>query len=307
MGGAALTAHEGAACGKVILLGEHAVVWGVPALAAGISLGATAIVEPADSAVSSLEIEGASSELPPQEAAAIQIALEALSTACGVTCPVRARVTLAIPVRAGLGSSAAIAVALARALFGRAGTTPSHEMLIDAASAWERVFHGNPSGIDVAAAVLGGVIHFERARGARSIPLSCPLSICIGLSGRRPSTRAMVDQVAQFASRKGGMGEQIFAEIRELVSAAEQALATGDLRALGKLMDMNHALLSSLSVSTDDLDGMCTAARRAGALGAKLTGAGGGGCVIALAPGCEQAVLEAWQGLGFPGLHATIA
>jgi mevalonate kinase len=299
-------AYEAAACGKIILLGEHAVVHGVPAIAAGIADGVIARVSESRTGKTGLEIDGVPAELSDADASQIQAALQALAASCGVSAPATVKLTVRLPVRAGLGSSAAMAVAIARALLGWEGAEATHERVAEAAASWERVFHGTPSGIDVAAAFLGGVIRFSLEQGARRVPLGAPLPMCVGLSGSRPSTRAMVDRVGRFAGRKTGLGDQIFAEIAELVRSAEAALEQGDLRTLGKLMDLNHTMLSSLTVSTDALDAMCEVARNAGALGAKLTGAGGGGCVIALAPDREQQVIEGWKRLGFEGFTLKV-
>lgn len=298
--------HQAAACGKVILLGEHAVVYGVPAIAAGIDQGVVAQATASPTGKTGVEIEGVDDELSDQDAARIQSALKALATACGVTRPAHVSLSVRIPVRAGLGSSAAMAVAIARSLLLWEGLEPSLERVTEAAASWESVFHGNASGIDVAAAAMGGLVGFSRDQGARSLPHVGPLPLCVGWSGTRPCTRAMVDKVARFAGRKGGLGEQIFAEIAELVRSAEAALVQADLRTLGKLMDLNHTMLSSLTVSTDALDAMCEAARNAGALGAKLTGAGGGGCVVALAPECQQRVIDAWNRGGRSGFAVTV-
>jgi mevalonate kinase len=307
MGNDPAASREAAACGKVILLGEHAVVYGVPAIAVGIADRVVARVSESRTGKTGLEIDGVAAELSDADATQLQAALKAVASACGVTAPAHVSLSVRLPVRAGLGSSAAMAVAVTRALLLWEGAAATPERVAEAAAAWERVFHGNPSGIDVAAASMGGVLRFARDEGARRLPLGAPLPLCIGLSGSRPSTRAMVERVARFAGRKGGLGEQIFAEIGELVRSAEAALAQGDLRTLGKLMDLNHTMLSSLTVSTDALDTMCETARAAGALGAKLTGAGGGGCVIALAPEREPLVIDAWQRRGFDGFSVKVA
>jgi len=157
----------------------------------------------------------------------------------------------------------------------------------------------------VSAAVLGGVIGFDRKAGARPVRVGRDLSLCVGISGPRAPTRQMVEL---FQQQLDARGSAVLERIGELVRGAERALAEGDRARLGELMDLNHRELAAMGVSTPVLDAMCSAARGAGALGAKLTGAGGGGCVIALVPsnGEGVAVLEAWRALGFEGLSARI-
>ena len=135
----------------------------------------------------------------------------------------------------------------------------------------------------------------------RVIP-KAPFRLVIGESGEGASTKEMVDEVARQLARAPERTEKTFDAIATLVRNAELALVDGDLRAVGQLLDMNQALLSSLMVSTALLEEMCIVAREAGALGAKLTGGGGGGCMIALVDSDERAraVEEALLGLGRP-------
>jgi mevalonate kinase len=115
------------------------------------------------------------------------------------------------------------------------------------------------------------------------------LHLVIGNSGEHGSTKAMVASVAQRHARDRASAERIFDAIAELVGAAKQALETGDLARLGELMNANQTWLDELGLSTPTLDAMCRVARAAGALGAKLTGGGGGGCMIALASDADAA------------------
>jgi mevalonate kinase len=162
------------------------------------------------------------------------------------------------------------------------------------ALAWERVFHGNPSGIDTAMAIAGGVALYRRSpkEGERTlervVPRS-PITLVVAHSGEGASTRAMVESVARQKDRDAARFGKSLSAIEALVSNARAALQAGDLRALGQLLDMNQSLLAAWMVSTGTIEEMCAAARAAGALGAKLTGGGGGGCMIALAPSPEAA------------------
>jgi mevalonate kinase len=175
-------------------------------------------------------------------------------------------------------------VAVAGALDELAGIERSAEERASQALAWERVFHGNPSGIDTAISALGGVAVYRKGEPLEPLRLRAPLSLVIGHSGEAASTKAMVDMVARQHERAPARLDKTFDAIAALVQNGRLALEAGDLRALGQLMDLDQSLLSSLMLSTARLEELCAAARETGALGAKLTGAGGGGCMIALVP-----------------------
>jgi mevalonate kinase len=284
----------GSGQGKVILLGEHAVVHGVPALAAALDTGAkaTALVS-VDSDRMRVAPWGvdvrASDDVP--LARAFAAAIEARG---GTRTKVDVEARVALPGGAGLGSSAALGVAVIRAIDALEGVTRDADDTQRLALAWERVFHGNPSGIDTAMAIAGGIALYRRTPGEGQrtlepvVPRS-PITLVIAHSGEGASTRAMVESVARQRERDLTRFEKSLAAIDALVTNARSALEAGDLRALGQLMDMNQSLLAAWMVSTGTLEEMCAAARAAGALGAKLTGGGGGGCMIALAPSKEAA------------------
>lgn len=300
---------SGRASGKVILLGEHAVVYGVSALAAGIDLGATAEAtllgrdEP-----SAIEMGGERVIADARGDDDRGRALAALLDEGGALPPMRIVASSNLPPAGGLGSSAAIGVAAARAAMDIAGLAPDDEAAIARATAWERVFHGNPSGIDTAAAALGTCFRFTREGGPAPIGVAKELVLAIGMSGQTASTKVMVEGVAKLRERKREMVDRSIAGIGALVSNAALAIEAGDLAALGKLMDLNQMLLAGLMLSTEKLEELCSLARGAGALGAKLTGKGGGGAAIALAADDEAAarILAAWRGAGYEAFSTKV-
>jgi mevalonate kinase len=291
--------------GKVILVGEHAVVHGHTALAAGISTGiaveARAGRAPGESRLSvpAWNLEASASDGTP-----VGRALEAIIRrieAPGLDFMADAR----IPSRAGLGSSAALSVAIARAAAGAVGRGDATDAIDAAVMAAEEVFHGSPSGIDAAAAKSGVTGRFTRAGGWRPVPVLQKITICIGLSGRPRDTVAQVAAVGRLRARLPVAGE-VLALLGRLADEAGDALAKGDVDGLGRIMDASHGLLAALRLSSPELDTLVHGARAAGAVGAKLTGAGGGGAVIALAPGHTRDVLARWKAAGYEGFLADI-
>jgi mevalonate kinase len=204
-----------------------------------------------------------------------------------------------IPSRAGLGSSSAMAVALARA------TGADEAKVLAAVAEAEAVFHGSPSGIDAAAALHGGVGRFRKSEGWQPVPVQRRFKVCVGLTGKPRDTRPQVEAVGRLCARTPAARRLVDA-LGEVTEAGIAALATGDIDGLGRLFDVAHGLLAGLRVSSPELDTLVHAARSAGAIGAKLTGAGGGGAVIALAPSHTRDVLARWKALGFDGFETVV-
>lgn len=299
----------GRACGKVILLGEHAVVYGVPAIAAGIDRGARARAIPIARGPSRLHVRGWNIHVNENEsdhdlACAFRALLETVRAALPSLPPMAIDVEADLPPGGGLGCSAAMGVAIARAVDPGA----PDDVLQERAMAWERVFHGNPSGVDAAVAARGGCIFFRRGEALEAVRARCTLRLCIGSTGIVSSTKAMVEAVARLRVRRPEVVEKSFEAVRSLVHSARLAISEGDRFALGRLMDLNQTLLSALFVSTPDIERMCAIARGAGALGAKLTGAGGGGSVVALVPfpSVGDDVLAAWREARFDGFATSV-
>jgi len=277
--------------GKVILLGEHAVVHDRPAIAVGIERGVAAEATPAERDLLRLSPWNLSLEPDPggeeplERAFAAALALYLERPALEVSAQVD------LPAGAGLGCSAAIGVAVLDAIDEALGIERSRTDLATAALAWEKVFHGNPSGIDNTMSALGGVALYRKGESLRPLHSHTPLHLVIGYSGKPSSTKEMVASVHRQLEADPERVNEAFDGIEVLVRNAKLAIETGDHVALGQLLDLNHTILSSLLLCTTTLDSMCQAARRAGALGAKMTGAGGGGCMFALASGHDEARL----------------
>jgi mevalonate kinase len=167
------------------------------------------------------------------------------------------------------------------------------------------VLHGKASGVDVALAVQGGIGVFRKSTGLRKIQIQ-PLRVLVGPSGAPRSTAAMVDRVAQATA--GSVDDTRLRELGALCDTGTQSLLARNVEALGKDMNRSHELLGELGVSTPLLDALCDVARKLGAYGAKLTGAGGGGSVIAVAPRDKEAeILAAWKTASVHGFVATLS
>jgi mevalonate kinase len=302
------TTGTGFGHGKVILVGEHAVVYGHAALAAGISAGVTAtarVAQESTSPSSRLSVPAWNLDVRSGDGSTVGQALESIvrrleAPALDVVADAR------IPSRAGLGSSAALATAVARAAAAAIGRADATEAIQAAVAESEAAFHGNPSGIDAAAASSGAAGIFTRADGWRPAAVLQPITLCVGLSGKPRDTAAQIAGVARLRDRLAAV-DHILRALGTLTDEATAALAKGDVDGLGRIFDAAHGLLSALRLSSPELDALVHAARAAGAIGAKLTGAGGGGAVIALAPAHERDVLARWSEAGFDGFLTDIA
>lgn len=291
---------------KVILFGEHAVVHGRTAIAAALDRGADSIGKRIEGR-SRLELRAWNKVVFEGDANDdVARAFDAVLGEVGGSGGVDVSIDVQVPGGAGLGCSAAIAVALARAIAEARGVALDDQRAAECANAWERVFHGNPSGVDGAVAAHGGVISFRRGGPIKPIVPGGEMELCVGYTGEPSSTKAMVESVARQLARRPEVVERTFDGIDTLAIKGAQAIEAGRWYEVGQMMDLNHALLTSLMVSTEALERTCHAARDAGALGAKLTGGGGGGCAIALAPGKTERVLEAWKAIGVEGFVARI-
>ena len=282
--------------GKVILLGEHAVVYGHPALAGALADGVTVEARPGRGV---LRI--------PQWSCVVDPALDTDATLARAYAAIRERagapaldlsLTFNLPTGAGLGSSAAMAVAVGRAL-GLEGAA-----LADAAMASETVIHGRPSGLDHTVSMAGGFGLFTRAAGLEPLA-AAPLSLTIGHTGKARDTKGRVARVAELVDQRGDEVRARFAAIEALVARGAEAVARGSYGELGEAMNENQRHLEALEVSCPEIERMCALARDAGAFGCKLTGGGGGGCVIAV--GNDAAVADAWRGAGFQTFAATVS
>jgi len=263
--------------GKVILLGEHGAVYGQPALAAPISRGVRATAVASDA----LELE-----LPDGLTEAQLEALErAFARAAKLTGHPKVSVSVEsdLPLSMGLGSSGALSVAVTRVMLqAKTGKPPDAKTLERIAFALEKEFHGTASGVDHTTSARGTMVLYTKGR-VREVIARKPVKVLIAMVGMRAATRVTVGALRERQAKWGSRYRRVFAEIGELAREGAAAAKKGDLELLGDLMNMNQGFLAGLGLSSERLESMVYRLRSAGALGAKLTGAGGdGGAVIAL-------------------------
>jgi len=272
--------------GKVLLLGEHAVVYGHPALGAALRRGVR--IEVAESRDRSIAVRSPPGISPPPEL--LEAALE-MAERIGAPARFRAMIDTELPLGAGLGSSAAVGVALARAFSELVGRSCPDERAAELALGFERHFHGAPSGVDPAICANGGVILFRRGEPPRieRVRVRAPIFVCVALTGIARGTRSTVLPLSERRTARPDLYDPLLASLGELARGGATALERGDLADLGARFDEAQEVLAVLGVSCPELDDVVRLLRKATALGAKLTGAGGGGAAIGLARDREHA------------------
>ena len=299
------------ACGKVILLGEHAVVYGRHAVAVPIPLAVEArVVDAADGVQLMIPRWGveqrvpAVGEHPAGVAGILALLLERLDLADrAMTIEVFPNVPRAV----GLGGSSALAVSVIRALDSHFRLGLDAAAINDFAFACEQAAHGTASGVDNTLATYGMPLLF-RAAGShgpasfQELALAAPLPLVIGLSGKESLTAASVARVGAAWQRNKPRYEAVFDQIDALARHAADAARDGQLAELGELMNLCHGFLNALQVSTRELEALVDVARTHGAVGAKLTGGGAGGSIVALCPDGPNAVAKAIREAGFEAL-----
>jgi mevalonate kinase len=293
------------ASGKVILFGEHAVVYGRPALAVPVTqVQATADIS--STTVPGVHIDAPDvglhaelNELPSDHpiAAVIHNLLFSLSVSPFPSLAIR--ISSTIPVASGLGSGAAVSVALVRALSLHLGHELSNEQVNAFAYEIEKLHHGTPSGIDNTVITYGRPVYFVKDKLIETFNAGRPFTIVIGDTGIPAPTKESVGDLRKLWKADPERWEKTFDQIGQICDSARILIQDGEPEKLGTLMDQNHALLQEMTVSSLELDRLVDAARAAGAWGAKMSGGGRGGNMIALVePDTSGAVAGALRQAG---------
>lgn len=300
---------------KIILFGEHFVVHGEPAIVLAIdrrayakaekrndkslhlrstNLNLEAIIENGNFKVTQGDLKEARMKFEPV-ATAVRKVLEKHGTDAGLN----VEITSTVPIAAGLGSSAAVVTAVTHAVGTLFEVKMTKEDIFKIAYEAEKFVHGTPSGVDPAISTFGGALLFQMDTGFKPLEAKADVPLVIGDTGVERSTRIQVEKVKDMKEKYPQVVKPMMQTAREIVLRAMDAFKESDLETLGELMNLNHSLLYGLGVSDESLEWLINAARKAGALGAKLTGAGGGGCMIALTENEKlERIMEAIQRAG---------
>jgi mevalonate kinase len=279
---------KASAPGKIILFGEHAVVYGRPALAVPV------MQVYADANVSDSPERGIWIESP---AVKLRAELNTLASTHPIAATINnlffllrtspfpnlnIKISSTIPVASGLGSGAAVTIALTRALSSHLRRAMKDEDVNAFTYDIERLHHGTPSGIDNTVITYAKPVYFVKGQPIETFKVGQPFTFVIADTGIPAPTNESVVDVRRLWLSDTPRWEAVFDKIGEIAFAARCAIEVGLYEWLGELMNQNHALLQELSVSSPELDTFVEAARQAGAFGAKLSGGGRGGNMIAL-------------------------
>ena len=279
---------KSSAPGKIILFGEHAVVYGRPALAVPVTQ-VHADVDVSDSPRPGIWIEAPDVNL--------QAELNTLSSDHPIASVVHnllfllrvsrfpnlaIKIISTIPVASGLGSGAAVTVALTRAMAAHLQYAMADEEVNAFTYEIEKIHHGTPSGIDNTVVTYARPVYFVKGQPIETLQVGKPFTIVIADTGISAPTKESVGDVRRLWMNDRSRWETVFDKIGEISFTARRAIEAGKPELLGDLMNENHAVLKTLTVSSPELDKLVEAAHQAGALGAKLSGGGRGGNMIAL-------------------------
>lgn len=284
---------SGTAHGKIILIGEHSVVHNEPAIAipftsANVEVTIQKIL--GESTIDSIYHKGKMKDAPDT----IQNLIETLTEVCayfdinidGLHMTIRSN----IPAERGMGSSAAVATALVRALFNLFDEKLTDKLLNQFVSVSEKIAHGNPSGLDAKVVRSEQSVYFIRNQETAFFAVDLPAHLVIADTGDHGETGAAVRAVGKLVDNPETPGRMWIEELGELTKQARYFIEKKELKPLGEILDRAHHNLRQLKVSNEKLDMLVHVAKKNGALGAKLTGGGRGGCMIALVESAEQAV-----------------
>lgn len=291
--------------GKIILFGEHAVVYGRRALAVPVTqVHAEVDIADSDSAGIMIHAPGINlhadlNTLPSDHPLAAVIHNLFFLSRRSPFPHLNITITSTIPVASGLGSGAAVTVALTRALAEHIDYAMTAEQVNAFAYEIEKLHHGTPSGIDNTVITYARPVYFVKGQSIETFHVGQPFTIVISNTGISAPTKESVGDVRTLWASDPVKWEGVFDAVGAIAQQARLTIEQGRWRDLGELMDSNHSLLQQLTVSSPELDALVEAARTAGALGAKLSGGGRGGNMLALVePARAESVAQALRSAG---------
>lgn len=281
----------GRATGKIILIGEHSVVYGKKAIAfpfAGVGIHTTVQKKPTIH-IQSKYFSGTLDEMK-QIASMHNLVLLIEVLQKDLALPnFNLSIQSSIPSERGMGSSAAVAVSIVRAIFDWQNLALDNKTLLKYVDYSEQIAHDNPSGTDAAATSGTQPILFEKGQPFEAFPLNVDAYLLVADTGIKGQTRQAVKDVATLVKQKGQSVQAIIDQLGDLTLEAKTAIIQNQAKRLGQIMTASHHLLQKLTVSNQTLDEAVEIALDNHALGAKLTGGGRGGCLIVLAKDLQNA------------------
>ncbi len=306
-------ASEGYGFGKVILFGEHFVVYpGTPAIACGLNNRTIVTIEDSERfevVDNRPETPGYKEKKKEQFDESVKLVLKFMGINPEEK-PIRIKFSGNLVAASGVGASAAMCAALARALSEHFNLGFDNKKINEAAHEGEKAYHGSPSGIDDTCATYGGMIWFIRGEPNRveQLKMERPVEIVEGNSGLSSDTKQVVEDVRKWKEKNPEEFNSVLEEYKKIVNNARAAIEAGDVKKIGELMDRNQELLRKIGVSCDELEQLIKIAKDNGAWGAKLTGTGRGGLMVALTPGKElqEKVAKAMEDAGFMVLKTSV-
>ena len=271
--------------GKIILFGEHAVVYGKPAIAIPVAgMRATAWSEPGEEGITinAMDIKK-KYKLGSSDNQFSVLAQSILAISDENEPNLTINLTSKLPQGSGMGSSAATSTAVCRALSGHLGVNLAENEISELVFEAEKIVHGTPSGIDNTVVAYEMPVYFVKGKKPRTFDPGNIFRLVIGDTGIEASTKETVANVRRAWEKEPGLMEGYFDEIEKVTRNGKMAVENGDRELVGELMDENHKLLNAIGVGHKIIEELIDIAHEEGALGAKLTGGGGGGNIVALA------------------------
>lgn len=281
--------------GKAILFGEHSVVYNEPAIAGAVnkrtiikikkSKGSSSILKSYDlNFEAELDINRKKYILKKGKPGIIRYILEALNRVHDGS-PIEINLSSNIPIGSGLGSSAAVTVATIAAIYRYHNIRFNKRSLANDAHKVEEAVQGIASPLDTLVSTYGGLVYLSKNKKIEHFKTNFNVPLVIGYTLKHGNTGKMVKDVRYLKNRNPKIINPIISSMGHITNQAKQAILKNDINRIGELMNINHGLLDALGVSTLELSRMVYTAREYGAIGSKITGAGGGGSIIALCPG----------------------
>lgn len=304
---------EGKGYGKCIMFNEHFVVYGIPSIVSAIGDATVATAEETESGGTQLiDSRPATPGYKEEKKEQQEDSLRRILNAMNIPLNKNLRITLKgnLYAASGVGASAASCTAIARALSQLFDMELDDNRINEIAYEGEKGYHGTPSGVDNTASTYGGMIWFVKGEPSTFDPIKIPhpIEIVMGNTGTVANTKAAVAGVRERKEKNPELYDQLFNQARNVAHDARKALESSELKEVGRLMNVNHQLLQKIEVSNNDLDTLVETARKAGAFGAKMTGGGLGGYMVALTPGqsLQEKVAKAIEKKGFSVLKTKV-